>query len=63
MKNKKKASSFLRALKKEAPLTPGYIALTAWSILTILIIGWMFCASLSTRVHVAVAVTHFRVEG
>ena len=48
MKSKKKASSFLRALKKEAPLTPGYIALTAWSILTILIIGWMFCASLST---------------
>lgn len=48
MKNRKKASSFLRALKKEAPLTPGYIALAAWSILTLLIIGWMFCASLST---------------
>ena len=35
-------------LKKELKLAPGYIILLIWVIFTIVLLGWVFCASFST---------------
>lgn len=35
-------------IKKEIPLLPGYILCTAWVIFTIMLVGWVMLASLST---------------
>ena len=34
-------------LKKELKLAPGYIILLIWVIFTIVLLGWVFCASFS----------------
>lgn len=42
----------LGKLRREASLLPGYVILILWSLITILMIGWVFCASLSTTAEI-----------
>ena len=35
-------------IKKEIPLLPGYIMCIAWVVFTIMLVGWVMLASLST---------------
>ena len=46
-KNKKEAREPFK-LKKELPLLPGYILCVAWVIFTVMLVGWVVLASLST---------------
>lgn len=45
---KKQDANFKRHLKKQLRLTPGYLLLTAWLLFTVVLIGWIVLASLST---------------
>lgn len=40
--------NFVHNLKKDLRLAPGYLILTFWVLMTIVIIGWVFAASFST---------------
>lgn len=45
---KKRDANFKRNLKRQARLTPGYLLLIAWLLFTVVLIGWIVLASLST---------------
>lgn len=44
----KKGYNIKKEIKKQARLTPGYILLIIWLVFTVVMIGWIFMASLST---------------
>lgn len=46
MKGKKQLKGFL--LRKEVSLLPGYVLLFVWLMFTVVLLGWIFAASLST---------------
>ena len=52
MVNQDKKKHALSKLRREVPLLPGYLVLTLWSLITLLMIGWVFCASLSTTAEI-----------
>ena len=49
-KTKEKETHRSFNLKQELKLAPGYIIILLWVIFTIVLLGWVFCASFSTTV-------------
>ena len=39
-------------LKQELKLAPGYIIILLWVIFTVVLLGWVFCASFSTTAEI-----------